>query len=43
VVEEGNRYVVRHHLLDFGSALGSAGIYPREPFEGSEFLFEPKG
>jgi hypothetical protein len=34
--------VVRHHLLDFGSTIGSAGVYPREAFEGSEYLFEGK-
>jgi hypothetical protein len=43
VVEEGNRSVVRHHLLDFGSAMGSAGVYPREAFEGWEYLFEGEG
>jgi hypothetical protein len=31
---------VRHYLLDFGSTLGSAGVRPREPFEGSEYLYE---
>ena len=34
--------MVRHHLLDFGSTIGSAGVYPREPFEGSEYLVEGK-
>ena len=28
--------MVRHHLLDFGSTIGSAGVYPREAFEGWE-------
>ena len=40
VVEQNGRHVVRHHLLDFGSTLGSAGVYPREPFEGWEHLVE---
>jgi hypothetical protein len=40
VVEHDGRPVVRHHLLDFGSTLGSAGVYPREPFEGTEYLVE---
>jgi hypothetical protein len=40
VVEHDGRHVVRHHLLDFGSTLGSAGVYPREPFEGTEYLVE---
>ena len=34
--------MVRHHLLDFGSTIGSAGVYPREAFEGSEYLVEGK-
>ena len=42
VVEQGGILVVRHHLLDFGSAVGSAGVYPREPFEGWEYLVDGK-
>jgi hypothetical protein len=42
VVEQGGRQVVRHHLLDFGSAIGSAGVYPRAAYEGSEYLVEGK-
>lgn len=42
VIEQDGRQVVRHHLLDFGSTLGSAGVYPREPFEGAEYLVEGK-
>ena len=30
VVEQNGKQVVRHHLLDFGSTIGSAGVYPRE-------------
>jgi hypothetical protein len=40
IIDQGNKKVVRHHLLDFGSTVGSAGVYPREPFEGSEYLVE---
>jgi hypothetical protein len=40
VIDQDGKQVVRHNLLDFGSTLGSAGVYPREPFEGSEYLFE---
>jgi hypothetical protein len=40
VVEQDGRHLVRHHLLDFGSTLGSAGVYPREPYEGTEYLVE---
>ena len=34
VVEQDGKRVVRHHLLDFGSTIGSAGVYPREAYEG---------
>jgi hypothetical protein len=42
VVEQEGRQIVRHHLLDFGSTIGSAGVYPREPYEGWEYLVEGK-
>ena len=42
VIENDGRQVVRHHLLDFGSTIGSAGVYPREPYEGAEYLVEGK-
>jgi hypothetical protein len=42
VIEQDGRRVVRHHLLDFGSTIGSAGVYPREAFEGWEYLVEGK-
>jgi hypothetical protein len=42
IIDHDNRKVIRHHLLDFGSTVGSAGVYPREPFEGSEYLVEGK-
>jgi hypothetical protein len=42
VVEHEGRQIVRHHLLDFGSTVGSAGVYPREAFEGWEYLVEGK-
>jgi hypothetical protein len=42
VIEQGDRKVVRHNLLDFGSTIGSAGVYPREAFEGWEYLIEGK-
>ena len=38
VVEQDGKQVVRHHLLDFGSTIGSAGVYPREAYEGWEYL-----
>ncbi|MCI0605487.1 hypothetical protein L0156_21090 [bacterium] len=39
---DGKSYV-RHHLLDFSSALGSGSIKPREYWEGYEYLVEKKG
>jgi hypothetical protein len=42
VIGDGDKKVIRHNLLDFGSTIGSAGVYPREPFEGSEYLVEGK-
>ena len=42
VVEQDGKQVVRHHLLDFGSTIGSAGVYPREAYEGWEYLAEGK-
>ncbi|HSP06220.1 MAG TPA: hypothetical protein VLR94_03540, partial [Acidobacteriota bacterium] len=39
VTEDGNSHV-RHNLLDFGSTLGSAALFPREAWEGYEYLFE---
>ena len=42
VVEQDGRQVVRHHLLDFGSTIGSAGVYGREAYEGWEYLAEGK-
>jgi hypothetical protein len=40
VVQQDGHQVIRHHLLDFGSTIGSAGVYPREAFEGWEYLVE---
>ena len=40
VVEDG-REVVRHNLLDFGSALGSGGVGPADYWEGAESIIEP--
>jgi len=42
LVAENGRSYVRHHLLDFGSALGSGGIGPADYWEGEEYLVEPK-
>src|SRR5215475_10081665 len=41
VTENGHSFV-RHHLLDFGSSLGSAGVGPADYWEGEEYLVEPR-
>ena len=41
LISAGNRAFVRHHMLDFGSALGSAGDGPAEHWEGHEQVIEP--
>lgn len=41
LVNENGRTYIRRHLLDFGSILGSAGIGPREGWQGYETLVEP--
>jgi hypothetical protein len=40
IVEQNGRHVVRHHLIDLGSTLGSAAIGPREFSDGHESLVE---
>jgi hypothetical protein len=40
LVTENGRTFIRHYLLDFGSALGSAAVGPREGWEGYEALVE---
>jgi hypothetical protein len=42
LVEEEGRAFVRHHLIDFGSALGSGGVGPADHWAGAEYLLEPK-
>jgi hypothetical protein len=41
LVTGNGRSFVRHHLLDFGSALGSGGVAAAEYRAGSEYLLEP--
>ncbi len=43
LVTENGRSFIRHYLLDFSSALGSASIGPREGWEGYEALVEQPG
>lgn len=40
LVTEGGRTIVKHHLIDFNAALGSAGIGLRERRDGYEYLAE---
>ena len=42
LVRDEDRLVVRHHLIDFGSTLGSAAIKPREFDEGYMYIVEPR-
>jgi hypothetical protein len=39
IVDARGGAVVRHHLLDFGSTLGSAGIGPHDYEEGHEYVY----
>ena len=41
LVTENGRSFVRHHLLDFGSTLGSGGVAPADYWAGSQYLLEP--
>jgi hypothetical protein len=42
LMTEHGRSFVRHHLLDFGSTLGSAGVAPADYWEGAEYLVQPR-
>lgn len=42
LVEHGGRTIVRHHLIDFGSTMGSASIKPREYDEGFQYIFDAR-
>jgi hypothetical protein len=42
LITENGRSVVRHNLIDFNAALGSAGVGLREPRDGYEYLGEPR-
>ncbi|MCC6858551.1 MAG: hypothetical protein IT158_08325 [Bryobacterales bacterium] len=39
IVEEDGRRYIRHHLMDFGSILGSASVKANSPRSGNEYLF----
>jgi hypothetical protein len=40
LVPEGNRQIIRHHLLDFGSTLGSGSVTAQSTRAGNEFLWD---
>ena len=42
LVKEGNRALVRHYLLDFGSTLGSGSTQAQTTRAGNEFLWEAR-
>ncbi len=42
LVEEGGRRFLRHHLVDFGSILGSDNVAPKTPRSGFENLVEKR-
>lgn len=37
---EGEQGYIRHHLIDFGSTLGSGSVRPQNPRAGHEYIFE---
>lgn len=39
LVQENGKTVVRHHVLDFGSTMGSGGTAPNEYWEGYDYLY----
>ncbi|HUR34987.1 MAG TPA: hypothetical protein VM032_14390 [Vicinamibacterales bacterium] len=41
LVTENGRAFVRHHLIDFGSSLGSGGVGPADRWAGAQYLVEP--
>jgi hypothetical protein len=42
VIESGGRRLVRHHLLDFGSTLGSGSVKAQSRRAGNEFVWESR-
>jgi len=41
LVEENGKKFIRHHLIDFGSILGSGSVGEQKPRAGNEYLWEP--
>ena len=42
LVELDGRHVLRHHLIDFGSTLGSASVTAQKPRAGNEYIWEAR-
>ncbi len=42
LVQQNGRPVVRHHLLDFGSTLGSGSTQAQKPRAGNEYIWEAR-
>jgi hypothetical protein len=42
LVASGSRTIVRHHLIDFGSTLGSGGVEPMGWRDGYEYAFDTR-
>jgi hypothetical protein len=42
IVDVGGKKVVRHHLIDFGSTLGSASVTAQSPRAGNEYIWEAR-
>jgi hypothetical protein len=42
LVDVDGRKIVRHHLIDFGSTLGSASVTAQKPRAGNEYIWEAR-
>jgi hypothetical protein len=42
LIEQNGRHVIRHHLLDFGSTLGSGSTQAQKPRAGNEYIWEAR-
>jgi hypothetical protein len=42
LVKENGRQFVRHHLIDFGSILGSGSVIEQKPRAGNEYMWEAR-
>jgi len=42
LVRDGSRTIIRHHLLDFGSTLGSGTLQAQSPRAGNEYIWDSR-